>query len=96
LLMMKMLDGGKSHKTGRPPGGFADSTRGPKAPNREERSNKMIVSILAAQINDEIQAGRYFWACGIIKETANLWKHPLNRNLLNVTARIMAEYYISL
>jgi len=56
----------------------------------------MIVSILAAQINDDIQAGRYFSACGIIKDSVNFWKHPLNRNLLNITARIMAEYYIAL
>jgi len=43
------------------------------------------------ELNDEY---KYFWSCGIIKETVNLWRNTENYNLLDPISQMMAEHYI--
>lgn len=56
---------------------------------------KRQVSILdmATAINKSCEAGEYFWACGLIKETVRLWKYETAIALLCDEARQMAEHY---
>ena len=54
-----------------------------------------LVSDIAKSINDYNDKGKFFWSCGLVKETAKLWKNPCNYNLLDETAQCMANHYIN-
>ncbi len=46
---------------------------------------------LANAINDYCKDFDYFWAYGMVKETATLWESANNRELLCDVAKIMYE-----
>jgi hypothetical protein len=45
------------------------------------------------ELADMINTSTPFWACGLIKETINIWKDAENYNLLGSDARMMADHY---
>ena len=52
----------------------------------------MSIRELARQINTDCLQYRYFWACGLVKDTASLWTGERMR-LLCGEARMMARHY---
>ena len=52
------------------------------------------IEALADIINKYTDDFKYFWACGLIKETVALWEKSENLELLNETAQNIASYYI--
>ncbi len=50
---------------------------------------------LADNINNHCIDYDYFWACGLIKETIELWKVHNNFKLLCIDAQTMAIHYIT-
>ncbi|KKN32518.1 hypothetical protein LCGC14_0812830 [marine sediment metagenome] len=55
---------------------------------------KMTVEWLAEEINNHTKNHGLFWAAGLIRETVNLWKRPINYGLLNDAAKIIADRYM--
>jgi hypothetical protein len=49
------------------------------------------VAALAEQVNDDCERFRYFWAYGLLKETAPLWSAPEHRALLSEYALPILE-----
>lgn len=61
----------------------------------KQRRTEMTVQKLADDINTWVRIGGYFWACGLIRETVNLWEIPANHKLLCLDAQTMAIHYIT-
>ncbi|KKL12816.1 hypothetical protein LCGC14_2531950 [marine sediment metagenome] len=55
---------------------------------------RLSVEIVSKSINNYTQNYEYFWAWGLIRETVNLWKKPINYDLLNDIAKTMVDRYI--
>lgn len=53
----------------------------------------MKVETIAKSINEYAHNYDYFWAYGLIKETINLWRKPVNYNLLSNTAKSIVDCY---
>jgi hypothetical protein len=51
----------------------------------------MNIKQLAQTINDDCEDCEYFWAYGLLKETAKVWAIESNRNLLCDTAKNMLD-----
>jgi len=51
----------------------------------------MKTTDLATVINHHADKYEYFWAYGILKETAPLWEKDANKSLLNDTAQIIVN-----
>ena len=56
---------------------------------------KLTIERFAESINEYCKKRDYFWACGLIKETVQLWTSRESRNLLCNEARMMAEHYVA-
>lgn len=54
----------------------------------------MTAEFVAKSINDDCRKGLLFWACGLIRETIELWRKPLNLALLCDVAQTMATHYL--
>jgi len=63
---------------------------------KREGERKMKVTKLAEQINGYMDAFKYFWAIGLIKETVALWRKKENKMLLNDLAQTAVCHYLNL
>ena len=50
---------------------------------------------LAAYINEDCRAGKYFWASGLVRETVDVWRDPENYAYLCREAKVMADHYLA-
>ncbi len=56
---------------------------------------KPTVKQFAESINAYCKKMNYFWACGLIKETVELWENRESYNLLCSEAQMIAEHYMA-
>lgn len=56
---------------------------------------KITVKDFADSINADCMVRRYFWVCGLVKETINLWKILAHYELLCDEGQMMAKHYIA-
>lgn len=60
-----------------------------------KRTTGVSPTALAQLINDDCANYRYFWACGLIKATLQIWQDPDHRSLLCDDAlRILSCYQL--
>lgn len=57
----------------------------------KERITMKSIQQLADAINQDCNELKYFWAYGLIQETASIWENESNRRLLNEVAQFMFE-----
>ena len=50
---------------------------------------------VADMINADCQNLKFFWACGMVRETIKLWTEPDHYAMLCDDAKVMADHYIN-